>query len=115
MTTTSGSRTLLSIAIPRPTARPTRSSPARTPASVAARAATASAVRRGVSSSDMPTAESIAWRPMEASQQPLRPQPQGAEESPTGMCPTSPAKPAPPRMSSPSWTMPAPMPTVPVR
>ena len=83
--------------------------------SCAAASATASADRTGVSSSGIPTRASIACRPTCASQQPRLPQPQRAAESPTGMWPTSPAKPSRPRSRWPSAMMPAPMPTVPVR
>ena len=53
--------------------------------SVSARDGHGPAVSSGVASSVIPTASSIASRPIEASQQPRRPHPQTAAGSPTGM------------------------------
>ena len=76
---------------------PTRVSTSRVAGSVSARAATAArGLARGCRARACRRAASTACRPIEASQQPRRPQPHAASGSPTGMWPTSPANPLAP-------------------
>ena len=103
------------MARPLPSQRPTEAMPSLTSGDSSAARATIVAVSCGVPDSGRPTAASSAWSPTDASQQPVRPQPQDAVASPIGRWPTSPAKPRAPRSSRRPSTIPAPMPTVPVR